>query len=651
MAPYARAMGGERVAARVAAPDRALDPAPASRPRVPVRATTIGSRNGVPRTASSRARNALPTGRRPSQVPARNHDTASVRPSATVAAGAVSEVLRQPGEPLDPRVRRRVEPSFGLSFEGVRVHRDAPADRSARAIGARAYTAGPHLVFRTGAYAPDTFDGMQTLVHELTHVVQQHRGPVTGAPAGGGLVLSDPSDRFEHEARCRVCTVLPERSTAAPTSTADPISTGRIGVASTTPAPVIQRFESYEHVQLGDTAPGSPTGGFIVLDAHRRDLPNHATPTAGWPQEWVDRWNHGTPDQQRAIRDGLTYGEVLALAGDLYASVDTHGTTNIAQSVQRLDQASLLEIWGLIPLIHGQHTSTADFEQATGGRYMNLAERNLSHFSNVPVGQRNMDVWRDGHAQAIRLARGGQAGPAWLASAAADHFLTDAFAGGHLREARASLISSTRGQIEAKVEHDLDNSHGVDVTNSRGDRWIAYGDDHLNDAVDACNRQLATEAETLSKADVADALARRSAYPDPPSPVPPGTFAAEAIVPHPVNAAAQRWGAWDRMGEMAHLSGSELPEQVTPNGDTRIRAWVAHQSPAALQVVPLDEKLRMINRLLDGWVSGDDLDAVARICTNTSSSDMLQIERAITPRVASLTDLGQRSRLRAMGFE
>ena len=38
------------------------------------------------------------------------------------------------------------------------------------------------------------------LAHELTHVVQQRNGPVDGTDAGGGVKVSDPSDRFEREA-------------------------------------------------------------------------------------------------------------------------------------------------------------------------------------------------------------------------------------------------------------------------------------------------------------------------------------------------------------------------------------------------------------------------------------------------------------------
>ncbi len=62
------------------------------------------------------------------------------------------------------------------------AHTDAAAERSAQAIGAAAYTAGSHLVFGRGRYAPSTPDGRRLIAHELTHVLQQ-----TPAP-GAGLV-------------------------------------------------------------------------------------------------------------------------------------------------------------------------------------------------------------------------------------------------------------------------------------------------------------------------------------------------------------------------------------------------------------------------------------------------------------------------------
>src|SRR6185437_6432289 len=52
-----------------------------------------------------------------------------------------------PGRPLEAQTRADLEPHFGVSFERVRVHEGPAADRSARAIHARAYTIGNDVVF------------------------------------------------------------------------------------------------------------------------------------------------------------------------------------------------------------------------------------------------------------------------------------------------------------------------------------------------------------------------------------------------------------------------------------------------------------------------------------------------------------------------
>ncbi|MBI2925757.1 MAG: DUF4157 domain-containing protein [Verrucomicrobia bacterium] len=85
----------------------------------------------------------------------------------------VHEVLRSPGQPLDPKTCAFMEPRFGHDFNDVRVHTDVHAGESARAVHALAYTVGPNVVFGKGQYAPDTSGGQRLLAHELTHVLQQ----------------------------------------------------------------------------------------------------------------------------------------------------------------------------------------------------------------------------------------------------------------------------------------------------------------------------------------------------------------------------------------------------------------------------------------------------------------------------------------------
>jgi len=89
-----------------------------------------------------------------------------------VAPPIVDEVLRSPGQPLDAGTRAFMEPRFGHDFSRVRVHTDARAAESARAVNALAYTVGQDLVFGQNQFQPTTRSGRKLLAHELTHTVQ-----------------------------------------------------------------------------------------------------------------------------------------------------------------------------------------------------------------------------------------------------------------------------------------------------------------------------------------------------------------------------------------------------------------------------------------------------------------------------------------------
>jgi hypothetical protein len=105
----------------------------------------------------------------------------------------VGEVNGSSGKPLDRGTRSQFETAFGWNFANVRIHTDDRAGEAARAVNARAYTSGNHVVFASGEFAPTSADGQRLLAHELAHVVQQSTGAV---PAG----ISRPGDVFEREA-------------------------------------------------------------------------------------------------------------------------------------------------------------------------------------------------------------------------------------------------------------------------------------------------------------------------------------------------------------------------------------------------------------------------------------------------------------------
>ena len=91
--------------------------------------------------------------------------------------GAATDLLSGAGQALDPPTRGFFEPRFGFSLSQVRIHADDRAARSAAAIGARAFAAGPHIGFAADQYAPATASGRRLLAHELAHVAQAERSP------------------------------------------------------------------------------------------------------------------------------------------------------------------------------------------------------------------------------------------------------------------------------------------------------------------------------------------------------------------------------------------------------------------------------------------------------------------------------------------
>lgn len=126
------------------------------------------------------------------------------RVAGDAAPPIVHEVLSSPGRPLEPSVREPMESRFGHDFSRVRIHTGSQADRSARAVGALAYTVGSDLVFADGGYAPGAPEGRELLAHELTHAVQQRD---TAASSPGEVLIGSDHDAAEQEARRHARTV------------------------------------------------------------------------------------------------------------------------------------------------------------------------------------------------------------------------------------------------------------------------------------------------------------------------------------------------------------------------------------------------------------------------------------------------------------
>ena len=116
------------------------------------------------------------------------------------ASGAVGDVLRSHGSPLEASTRTFMESRFGHDFSGVRGHTDARAHESARALNASAYTVGSRIAFGAGQYAPASVEGRRLIAHELAHVVQQSSSGDALSAKSVGVTAEDSASEREADA-------------------------------------------------------------------------------------------------------------------------------------------------------------------------------------------------------------------------------------------------------------------------------------------------------------------------------------------------------------------------------------------------------------------------------------------------------------------
>jgi hypothetical protein len=112
------------------------------------------------------------------------------------------------GRPLPPAVVARLSAVFGHDLGHVRVHQDAQAARLAEAAQARAFTVGHEIWFNAGELDLTSPQGLELLLHELTHVIQADEGRAP-RPSGEGVTVSSPHDPHEQEAERVAAALLP----------------------------------------------------------------------------------------------------------------------------------------------------------------------------------------------------------------------------------------------------------------------------------------------------------------------------------------------------------------------------------------------------------------------------------------------------------
>jgi hypothetical protein len=355
--------------------------------------------------------------------------------SEAMQSRIVRDALSEPGRPLQPATRDFMEARLRNDFGQVRIHTTTKAAESARALGARAFTLGRDVVFGAGQYAPEAAEGRRLLIHELTHVAQQRRV---------GTVVQ----RYEAGEHAKLGETQAELQSA---------------LAST--------YKSKYTVKKGDT-PQSIAKKLSIGVAELKEA--NKTKLRHWPAE----------DGSGRMVEGFNAGEVLsvpvplnalakAAVKDKSAKFTVNGVVldygvgiamgDLFETPEQMAKASPTELNDLATLIKreqsgGKPVTTAEWQKASGGRYLKLAEKNVAHFAPQnpavatpsPAGAaspNHQTEWQKHHAAALDASRSGDKDKALQINSFADHFLTDAFAAGHLIN-KADVMEQFKSQFK-----------------------------------------------------------------------------------------------------------------------------------------------------------------------------------------------------------
>jgi hypothetical protein len=82
-----------------------------------------------------------------------------------------------------------------------------------------------------------------------------------------------------------------------------------------------------------------------------------------------------------------------------------------------------------------------------------------------------------------------------------------------------------------------------------------------------------------------------------------------------------------------------------------IRNTINEADTATIASIPIEEKIRIINILLDWWVHDSDIEVIKKIYQNATQQQRIPLRNFNNSRVLDLTDIGQRSKLRIILLE
>jgi hypothetical protein len=446
----------------------------------------------------------------------------------SIAPPIVHDVLRSPGQPLDEGTQTYFTSRFRHDFSLVRVHTDQRSAESARAVNAQAYTVGTDVVFGEYRYAPETSSGKHLLAHELTHVIQQR-----GARGSGPLMVNRPGDDCESEA---------DQIASRLTSNArEPVG---VGVQRSSGSQgLIQRFSTSEHEEIGRAAyqAAPPQSTSASTGPHPEPLDKELVKSlkdfrykhaggkesdygqlVAMPDDVASFQLMEDQDRERAgsgfrvpvlsriwdwIGDSTHYLDLASRNRDHFhphnfmawqawhwaalASMDE--AAKLEASADKLNVA--LNVLFKTFNERSQRVRTALEQRDQTGAKSDVLDKTISR--EVAVLSKQVEEMRKKQAKVAELRAQAKdlAIHAMAVNGFGDHFLTDAYAGGHIVTPRAELLDSYTtkflglikvggvlqcANIPSLAWHDLDNKFGVRVKNRSGQVWTTFGDNYLH---------------------------------------------------------------------------------------------------------------------------------------------------------------------------
>ena len=327
---------------------------------------------------------------------------------------------------LDAGIRARAEQSLGLDLGGVRVHQGERSEAINHDFGARAFTYGQDVVLGKGVSNSIN----PVMAHELAHVAQQ-RGARPGI-----------ATKRERSARGSAHEIDADRA-------ASRIMTGMPATIMQVGAEQVMCFEGAEHMEIGNHAWGGqmvtvgkvtlPAGVFTALQGDFYGT---------W--EELEKACHEKPELINEYYKVLTKerdARVLHQQDPAnHPEPNSNGPIMVAGAKHGRNPMTFLDL----AATNFNHFSEQNVQ--SDKLFKTAARDNPSYAAEIQAAQdkfgHNIAQWLQMHLQAGKrafedgLARKELGGVGVAMAAAAQHYLTDAFAAGHMRVPRLEMYNS-----------------------------------------------------------------------------------------------------------------------------------------------------------------------------------------------------------------